>query len=282
MIDVLAYHRPAAYDELWQLIDSIEPPLLVCAGGTDLIPKSRAGLLRPATWIDLRRLEPLHGITPEGEEVRLGACLTHHQVATDELIQHDFPALADACASVGSRQIRSRGTLGGNAANASPCADSKLALIALDAEVVLRSREGSRRIPVADLATGPGETAIERGEIIESFLLPRRSGQGSSFVKIGPRRAVAVAKVSAAASARVEAGRLYDVRLVMGSVAPTQVRIFEAERLLEGRIPDDDLLQQVAAEVEAAITPIDDVRSTAEYRRITSGVLARRAIKALT
>lgn len=281
MIDVLGYHRPATYAELWEMIESTEPPLLVCAGCTDLIVKSRAGVLKPATWLDLRRLAPLQGITIEKDRVILGACSTHHQVANNELIQKEFQALAHACSVLGSRQIRSRGTLGGNAANASPCADSKLALIALDAEVILRSKAGSRQIPIADLAPGPGETCLDFGEIIESFVLTRVADRRSSFLKIGPRRAVTVAKVSASASAVVASGHLHQVRLVMGSVAPIQMRVPRAESILEGKAPDEPLLDLIASVVEATVKPIDDVRSTAAYRRTTSGVLAQRAIKAL-
>jgi CO/xanthine dehydrogenase FAD-binding subunit len=277
VIDVLGYHRPDTYDELWHLFEEVEPPALICAGCTDLIPKARAGLLGPATWIDLSGLGPLRHFAVEDDRLVLGAALTHHLVATDETIRDRLPALAAACGAVGSRQIRARGTLAGNAANASPCADSVLALRALGAEAVLRSASGTRRLTLGELIAGPGQAAIERGEIIESFVVPLRNGLRSSFRKIGPRRAVSVAKVSVAASARVADGRLHDVRLVMGSVGPTQLRMTEAEALLEGEAPDDALLRRVAAAVEAAVRPIDDVRSSAAYRRTTSGVLAARA-----
>lgn len=309
MIDVRGYVRPASFDQLWDALAAVrgrtgadsrcslgavtaspalvsgatkddDVPVVVCAGCTDLIPRARSGQLEPARWIDIRDLAPLRGITIEQDQLRLGACLTHHQVASSEELRSELPALADACQSVGSRQIRSRGTLGGNAANASPCADSLLALNALDAEIVLRSRDGARQLPLSDFCTGPGSTVLERGEIIEAFVVPRQ-GRRSVFLKLGPRKAVAVAKVSAATSAIVENGRLRSVRLVMGSVAPIQIRISEAEELLEDKAPDDALLRQVAAIVEKAVKPIDDVRSTADYRRVTSGVLAKRAVAAL-
>jgi len=311
MIDVRGYLRPKTYEQLWDALDAArgrtgadsrcaigtvttspsrpsegatlddEAPVVICAGCTDLIPRARAGQLEPARWIDVRDLAPMRGLTVEKDRMVLGACLTHHQVATTESIRRELPALAAACGSVGSRQIRSLGTLGGNAANASPCADSLLALNAVDAEVVLRSREGARAVPLTSFCTGPGETVLERGEVIEAFVVPRNLDRRSIFLKLGPRKAVAVAKVSVAASAIVVDGRLRDVRLVMGSVAPTQIRVSEAEALLEDRAPDEEMLTQVAALVERAVKPIDDVRSTADYRRTTSGVLARRAVAAL-
>lgn len=282
MIDLRGYLRPGSLDELWAALDAAAPPAHVCAGCTDLVPKTRAGALPAgATWIDLRRIPELRALDAGDGELRLGACLTHHEVASNVLVRAELPALAAACASVGSRQIRALGTLGGNAANCSPCADSFVALAALDAEVVLRTRAATRRLPVTSFARGPGQTALEPGEVIEAFFVPRRRDRRSSFLKLGPRKAVAVAKVSCACAATVEHGALHDVRLVMGSVAPTVIRVTEAEAALEGRALDDALLRSVAEIVERAVKPIDDPRSTAVYRRRTSGVLARRALRAL-
>jgi len=281
VIDLLGYVAPASYDELWDVLDAADTPVVVCAGCTDLIPKARAGLIKPAVWIDVRRLAPLRGLVLEPDRVVIGASVTHHEVVTTPWIAREIPALAAACGSVGSRQIRTRGTLGGNAANASPSADALLALNALDAEVVLRSRAGSRQVPLTSFCTGPGATVLGRGEVIESFVVPRRLGRKAVFLKLGPRQAVAVAKVSVAAAADVVDGRLRDVRIVMGSVAPTQIRVPEAESLVEGAVPDDALLRRLDEVVARSVRPIDDVRSTARYRRIASGVLARRAVASL-
>lgn len=281
MIDVLGYVKPPSLDELWSCLDAATPPTFVSAGCTDLIPKSRAGLIPRATWIDVRCIPELTVLEVRDDQFRLGACLTHHQVSAHETVRKELPALAVACSAVGSRQIRSLGTLGGNAANCSPCADSFLALAALDAEVVLLSRQGIRRVAVLDFARGPGETVLEEREIIEAFHVPRRPDRSSSFLKLGPRRAVAVAKVSVAASAVVADGIFSDVRLALGSVAPTVIRVTEAEAIVDGKRPDAHLLREVGRLVEDAVKPIDDVRSSAMYRKVTSGVLARRALMAL-
>lgn len=282
MIDLLAYRRPRSFDELWAAFQEAAPPVIVSAGCTDLVPKNRAGALPAATWLDLRRIPELSAIEVEHDQLRLGACRTHHQVARDPLVRSEMPALATACGAVGSRQIRALGTLGGNASNCSPCADSFLALTALDARVALRSADGRREVPAAELPRAPGETVLSPREIIEAFLVPRLERRRSSFLKLGPRRAVAVAKVSVSASAVVETDQsLRSVRIVMGSVAPTVLRVPEAEALLEGVRPNEKTLTAVADAVTAAIHPIDDVRSSAEYRQMTSGVLARRAIEAL-
>lgn len=281
MIDVLGYVRPPSFEELWACFDAAQTPMFVSAGCTDLIPKSRAGLIPEATWIDIRRIPELTILEVTDDTFRLGACLTHQQISAHAAIREDLPALAAACNALGSRQIRSLGTLGGNAANCSPCADSFLALAALDAEVVLRSRSGVRRVAVMDFARGPGETVLEEREVIETFHVPRRPDRSSSFLKLGPRRAVAVAKVSVAASAVVTDGAFADVRLALGSVAPTVIRVTKAEAALEGKQPDKKLLHEIGRLVEDAVKPIDDVRSTALYRRSTSGVLARRALMGL-
>jgi len=281
MIDALGYLRPSTFDELWAAYKSAAPPVIISAGCTDLVPQSRDGKHPAATWVDVRRIPQLRQLTLGDGELLLGACLTHHEIATHKTIREELPALAEACAAVGSRQIRALGTLGGNAANCSPCADSYLALAALDAEVLLRSPGGARTLTATDFAVGPGQTALGDREIIEAFRVPRRAGRRSAFGKLGPRRAVAVAKVSVAASANVDDGILSDVRVVMGSVAPTVLRVTEAEAALEGKAPDEGLLRQVAAFTEQAVKPIDDMRSSAEYRRHTSGVLAKRAVAAL-
>jgi len=278
---VTGYGRPESLDELWSAVDAAAPDVRVCAGCTDLLPQANGGRLHAATWLDLRRVPELSVFDVEGEEIRLGCCVTHHQVATSSELRKRAPALAAACGAVGSRQIRALGTLGGNAANASPCADSTLALAALDASAVLRSKSGSREVPVDGLAIGPGETVLEMGEIIEAFVIPAPAGQRSVHLKLGPRRAHAVAKVSVAASAAVDGGRLEGLRLYLGAVAPTIIRATEAEKAVEGERPSDTSLAELAAAVERAVRPIDDVRSTARYRRRTSGVLARRAVRAL-
>jgi CO/xanthine dehydrogenase FAD-binding subunit len=282
MSALLGYARPRTLAELWDVVDEAAPEVCVCAGCTDLIPKARAGQLRPSTWVDLRGIPELALLEVGEGELRLGACVTHHRVASSEAIRARAPGLAAACGAVGSRQIRALGTLGGNAANASPCADSALALAALGASAVLRSRSGTREIPVEALAVGPGETALEMGEVVESFRVPAGPDLRSVHLKLGPRRAHAVAKVSVAASAVVEGGSTRAVRLFLGSVAPTLVRVTGAEALLAGRArPDAGVLAEVAAAAEQASRPIDDVRSTARYRRRTVGVLVRRAVEEL-
>ena len=253
----------------------------VSAGCTDLIPQDRAGLVKPATWADLRQVPGVQALQAEAESIRLGSCVTHHRAAISADVRRGAAALAAACASVGSRQVRALGTVGGNAANASPCADSTLALAALGSTAVLRSKGGTREIPVEQLAAGPGETVLEWGEVIEAFIVPVEAGARSAHLKLGPRRVHAVAKVSVSSRATVEGGTLRGVRLFMGSVAPTIIRVPEAEAAVEGTRPTEAALAEVAAAVERAVRPIDDVRSTARYRRRTSGVLARRAIEAL-
>lgn len=278
MIDLLDYQRPTSFDALWQALEAATKPVFVSAGCTDLIPKSRSGVIPPGTWLDLRRIPELQELEIKDDRVLLGACLTHDQISGSELIKKEFYSLAVACESIGSRQIRVLGTLGGNAANCSPCADSFLALSALDAQVTIRSSAGVRKIAAIDFPRGPGETNLKDGEIIESFELARNPARSSSFRKLGPRNAVAVAKVSVATSAEVRDGVLYNLRIVLGSVGPTVIRASEAEKILEGQIPDDGLMAKVREAVKKAVKPIDDVRSTAEYRRETSGVLAQRAV----
>ena len=277
----VGYLRPTSLDELWEALDRAAPAVRLAAGCTDLIPKARAGALAPETWVDLRRIPELAVFEVGPDRILLGACTTHHRVASSEQLGRAAPALVAACRAVGSRQVRVLGTLGGNLGNASPCADSVLALAALGAAAVVRSATGERRVPVEAVPVGPGETVLEWGEIIEAFEIPRPEGVRSAFLKLGPRRAHSVAKVSVAAAARLEGGRLRDLRLLLGSVGPTLLRAAEAEARLEGRRPDAALLAEIERDARRAARPIDDVRSTAAYRRRVTGVLARRAVEAL-
>jgi CO/xanthine dehydrogenase FAD-binding subunit len=251
----------------------------ILAGGTDLVVRMKEGLEAPGTLVALGRCVELRGVREEGDEVVLGPMTTHEEIARSLFLRRVAPVLCDAAAEVGSLQIRLRGTAGGNIVNASPSADLVPALHVLEAQLVLRSKTAERKLPIELFATGPKATRIALDEILVEIRFPRPSpGEVQLFLKLGSRRALACAKVSLAFRARVDDRVLRGVRIAYGAVAPTVLRVRAAEAALEGVTLAPGVMGRAVVAVEAEITPIDDVRSTAWYRRAACTELLRRAV----
>lgn len=204
--------------------------------------------------------------------------VTHQELAQDRRIETRYPILAQAACSIGSPQIRARGTLGGNLANASPAADLAPALIALEAQVQVESRAGSRRFPVQDLFIGPGETCLEEDALITCVHLPPpQEGAFTFFHKVGRRKALSIAIINLALlfilSTRKE---LVKIRVVVGSAAPTPLRIQGVEEAGEGKILTPSRIQELAWQVSRELQPLDDIRSSAKYRRQVAQELVKK------
>jgi CO/xanthine dehydrogenase FAD-binding subunit len=277
----------------WQVLDLLakNPDARMVAGATDFIPLVGSGKWKPRVAIDISRVAELRGCcvdSTDGGWFLLGALTTHAEAAASSFIQEHAAALAEACASVADPQIRGRATLGGNLCTASPAADSVPALLALGARLLLLSREGPaqlavRRVDLQDFLRGPGRTDLHRGEVLAQIGLPLSpAGSASAFVKLGRRRAMAISVANAAAYVEVQDGKFAEVRVALGSVAPTVVRSRTTESALRGQPVtalaglSDETLQ---AAVNADISPIDDVRASAAYRRQVAGALVRRALE---
>jgi carbon-monoxide dehydrogenase medium subunit len=181
---------------------------------------------------------------------------------------------------IGSDQVQSRCTMVGNLCNASPAADSVPAMIAAGAKAVVVSRTGRRKVAVEKIVTGPGQTSLAKGEVIEAILLPARSARsGDAYLRFIPRTEMDIAVVSAAVNLTLERGRVKTARVVLGAVAPTAVLVPAAAKAIIGTRLDDDALDKLAAACSAACNPIDDKRGTIEYRTKVAGVLGKRAAK---
>lgn len=239
------------------------------AGGTDLMVLLEAGKLPRRKFLNIWNLAELRGIAVTAEHVTLGALTTYAEVQRHEIVTREFPLLCRAAAETGSVATQNRGTLGGNIANASPAADSPPALIVYDAEIEIISAGGARWVPYAAFHTGYKKMNLQAGELIRSIRLARPHGAWKQyFRKVGTRRAQAISKICFAAAARVEAGRIAEVRIALGSVAPTVLRAVRAEELLRGqRLEDAAVLLAAQDALGAEIAPIDDMRSTERYRR---------------
>ena len=250
----------------------------ILAGGTDVLVQLRSGFVEPDLVVDIKRIPGMKDITAENGGWRIGAAVSGRQLGAHGGVVNDWPGVVEALELVGSTQIQARATLVGNLCNASPAADSVPALVAAGASVSITGPAGSREAPVAAIATGPGRTSLERGEIITSVFLPERgAGGGDAYLRFIPRTEMDIAVVGCGVNLRVADDRVVDACVVLGAVAPTAVEVEEAAGILEGSALEPDVLDALARASSAACRPIDDKRGTVEYRVRVAGVLARRA-----
>jgi carbon-monoxide dehydrogenase medium subunit len=275
---------PRDLEEALRALGSYGPEASLLAGATDLGVLMRSGARTPRVVVWIGRMQDLKGARRRNGTVCLGSGLTHAEVAGHSLVS-GLPVLRKAAASIGSPQIRNAATAGGNLANASPAADLAVPLLALDARVLLRSSSGERLVAVEDLMRGPGLTCLEPNEIIVeiSFEVPGGPDSGSAcfsdFVKLGLRDAVAISVASAAIVATARDGKLSDLRVACGAVAPRPLRMRSVEALVRGQSVTAELLREVEAAASGECDPITDIRATAGYRRHVAGVLVARLVE---
>lgn len=249
----------------------------IIAGGTDLLVKGYEELDSLMGLMDISHLAELKAIKT-GEEVEIGANVTHGEIAGHPWLLQHVPFLCQGAAAVGGPQIRNRGTLGGNLANASPAADLAPPLIVLGAVAVLAGPQ-QVQAPLEEFFSGPGKTIMQPNQILTVVKFTRpRSNQGGAYLKLGKRKAMAIATASVAVLVTVEDGRLADLRICLGSVAPVPLRAKKTEELLRGQRLDSLALTRAQAQLQAEISPIDDIRGSAKYRRQAAGTLFRRAL----
>jgi carbon-monoxide dehydrogenase medium subunit len=278
VLDVL---RPASLDELLRLLADLEGPRRLLAGGTDLLAQAKDEGYPPATWIDIWSLDELRGIDVGADTVTLGANTTMTDVEHSAELKAAARALWDGCYEAGSVQIRNRATLGGNAGNASPAADSVPGLISLGAICHLVSRRGEREVLLEELALRPRKTVIAPDELITRFSFPRAAGSRGAFLRLGQRRAQAISKVSVAATATFDGDAVAQIRIALGAVAATIVRAPKTEAFLSGKTLDPGVLAEAMEIVRTEATPITDVRSTQAYRVRTLGIVLKRVLERL-
>jgi CO/xanthine dehydrogenase FAD-binding subunit len=251
--------------------------LVPVAGCTDLMvaePEARADL--PAV-LDLLALPELRGISAQEDGLRVGATATFSEIRHSPLVGERYPALAAAAAEIGGWQIQNRATLGGNVVNASPAGDSLPVLLALDAAALVAGPDGQRRIPYAAFHTGYRQTALAAGELLVALHLPAPpTGSRQAFRKVGTRAAQAISKVVVCLLAAIEDGRFTAYRLSAGSVAATPLRLTTVEQEIVGRPANEETAALAGRLAAAAVEPIDDVRSTAAYRRFALERVVRR------
>ena len=265
--------RPRSLAALWPLLADAARPM---AGGTDLLVRARGQ--DPGDVVLLEGIDGLAAIELAEGFVRLGATATHAALGRHPLVRDRLPVLAQALSCLGSPLVRNMGTIGGNIVTASPAGDCLPPLYVLDAHVELASRHGVRRLPLAELILCPGRTSLAAGEIVTAVLVPLPPpGARHHFEKVGRRDALAIAVASLGAVIATDGdGRVVEARLAVGSLAPTVVRCRQAESFLLGRRLDRETLLGAGERIRAAVSPIDDIRATAAYRRQVAGNLPLR------
>ncbi|MGY9056803.1 MAG: FAD binding domain-containing protein [Alphaproteobacteria bacterium] len=274
----MEYSLPQSVEEALSTLNS-ESNATVFAGATDLIPQLRGGRSEPRLLVDLKKIPSLVNLSFSNGTWNIGAATPVVRIKNNVKLTKEFPGLSEASGLIGSDQIQTRASLGGNLCTASPGADTVPSLIVNDALVVIASNKGSRTIPVSDVVTGPGSISLGVGEFIIEFILqqstPRTSDAYERFI---PRTEMDIAVVDAAARISLdERGNCKEAKIAIGAAAPTVIRVPAAERILQGKKINDELLAGVMKEASKACNPINDKRGTIEYRTKVAGVLARRA-----
>jgi len=272
------FARPANLDAALRLLAQAEARWRVIAGGTDILVQFEHRV-KGLNLLDIGGITELRTIQEDDEAIRIGALASYSDIIRSPLVQRWALSLVEAAREVGGVQIQNMGTLGGNLVNASPAADGVPPLFVLDAQVVLWSVGGERTMSVQEFATGPGQTVIKPDELLTQIVIPKQQYAGKEitfFNKVGPRKAQTIAKASVAFRGWLQNGQLTHVRIALGAVAPTVIRTPKTESLLMLAPLSEELLLQAGNMAHNECTPIDDVRSTAEYRRkLVRGLLIR-------
>ena len=256
---------------------------LPIAGGTDIMVQYAAGRLPFRKLVSIWNLAELRRIEVLANEIRVGAGCTYTDIREHEVIGREFPMLTLAASWTGGIANQNRGTIGGNIVNASPAADSLPALLAYDAELILVSVRGERRISYTGFHTDYKKTKLAPDELVQAVCLPRRfPGYICHARKVGSRNAQAISKVCIAALGRVAEQTVEDVRIALGSVAPIPLRLNETEQIVRGKAIDESLVSLARKTAMAEIRPIDDIRSTAKYRAAVAGNLVAEFLSLLS
>jgi len=280
MIPPFEYKIPKTIEEACDLLWKAEGKTRIIAGGTDLVIGLRNGNHNPHLLIDITRIEELRKIEEINGSVSIGAAATHSEIAFASLVKKYGKVLSDAASEIGSPQIRNLGTIGGNIVNASPAADTLPPLMVLNATGKVVSEQGERQVPLSQLFMGPYKTKLKPHELLVQIIFPKLSSEvRSSFVRLARRDAMAIARMSVAVILQIEKNRIEDIRISVGSVTPTPQRMSEAEFLLKGESPDEELLRKATLKISETMIQQSGIRPSTSYKRPVVEALFMRAMR---
>ncbi len=268
---------PGSLEEALDMKDELGDRIRVYAGGTDLLIRMKQGVIKPEYVMYIGSLKDLSYVDFDGKEMRIGASATLSDITSKEFVRERFLALFNAINLMATTQIRNKATLIGNLCNAAPSADTAPPLIAYDAEIVIRSKEGERVMPLKDFFKGPGKTALSSNEMAVEVRVPVKEGY-TSYLKFSHRSAVDIAIVGVAVRVVRENGFCRDARVVLGAVAPVPMRAERVEAFVKGKAIDEKVAEEAGDIASKEAKPITDVRATEAYRRHIVKVLTKRAL----
>ena len=268
------YYRVETLDEALELIDKLDD-FKVIAGGTDLVMDLRIGRYKPRNIVDISNIRELDYIVDEGDKIRIGALTKLQEILESPIVKTKAPVLAEAIYQMASWQIRNIATIGGNLCNASPAADTAPPLMVLEAQLKLASKTGTRTVPITEFFLGPRKTVLKKNELLTEIIIPYEKDVGTSMIKLGRRNSFTLSVVAVAALVKVEDNKFKDVRVALNSVAPTPVRAKSVEKSLIDKEVTLENIEEAAKLVVNDISPISDVRASAEYRKEMSIILTR-------
>jgi carbon-monoxide dehydrogenase medium subunit len=251
------------------------------AGGTDLLPQMKNGLVKPARVVDLSGIADLQKLEAASDgALHIGAAVSARTVELSSIVRDGFIGVAEGAGVIGSHQVRNLATVGGNVCNAAPSADVSPALVAMDTVVVIAGPDGQRLLPITDFFKGVRRTDLRPGELVVEFVVPKpAAGSGSTYRRHTPRRELDIAVVGVGTALTIQDGKCTKARIALGAVAPVIVRATEAEASLVGQEITPELLDKAASLAVSSAKPISDQRGSAEYRLHLTRVLTRRTLQ---
>jgi carbon-monoxide dehydrogenase medium subunit len=271
---------PRSLDEALRVLSERGSEAKLLAGGTDLLPQLKNGLLKPSWVVDLSGIERVRMLRADPSGLRIGAAVSARTLERDATARKTYTSLAESGALVGSVQIRNLASLGGNLCNAAPSADMAPPLLALDAEAVIAGPRGERRVPFTDFFTGVRRTVLAPDEILLEIVIPAPGPRsGGHYLRHTPRRELDIAVVGVASQLTLSNGTCSKARIALAAVAPVPLRAREAEQVLEGKPVTPEGIERAAEVAVGAATPISDQRGSADYRRHLVRVLTRRTLR---
>ena len=277
------YYAPHSLEEALSLLDNRREKVKVLAGGTDLIVQMKNGNARPAVIVDAKKIPELSRLEwREDGTLHIGAAVSLSKIISCPPVIEKFGILYQACSIIGSMQLRNRGTVGGNICNAAPSADSAPPLLCLGAKAIVARPGGNRMVPLDSFFHGPGQTALAPNELLVGIEVPTPPPRSSGcYLRHTPRQDMDIAVVGVASFLVIskQKHRCQEARIALGAVAPTPLRVPQAESILAGRVLTEEAIEEAAEKAAEAARPISDIRGSASYRKEIIKVLTRRTLK---
>jgi len=284
LIPELNYHKPSSLREALEILDKLSGRARVLAGGTDLVLDLKIKRVRATDIVDISGLRELRYIIDEGERIRIGALTSIQEIADSQVVAEKAPLLRDATREFAYWQIRNMATIGGNLCNASPAADTAPPLLVYEALLKAVSINGERLIPITEFFKAPRQTALEPNEILTEVIIPfnKYFKESYGYYKHGRRRGHDISVTSIALAAWIQDGLFRDVRIALGSMAPTPVRARSVEAALKGKKVEASVIEEAVERLADDVKPISDVRASASYRLHVSRVALRDLLLKIT